>query len=122
MRASVRWAVGLLLLLLAGVAVSWCLQRVAPRIVLVNETGRALSRVRLVAFDTSGEHANSREELPPGGQVAVQVRTSDLYLREVSFTLEGRPVVHRPSGIACWGETFIVSVAPDGSIQRSYGR
>jgi hypothetical protein len=89
--------------------------------VLVNKTGRALSCVRLAAFDSAGEHTGGAEELAPGGQVAVQVRASDLYLREVSFTLEGRPVVHRPGGIACWGETFILSVSPDGSIQKSYG-
>jgi hypothetical protein len=120
MRAGIRWTGGSLLFL-AGAAIGLYLQRTAPLVVLVNETGRHLSGVRLVTFDSAGEHTGGAEELAPGGQVAVEVRTSDLYLREVSFTLEGRPVNHRRGGIACWGETLILRVSPDGGIQESYG-
>ena len=56
MKAGISFAVGLLLLLLAVVAVGWCLQHAvpAPQIVLVNETSHALSGVRLVTFDSAG--------------------------------------------------------------------
>ena len=93
----------------------------AAHFILVNESGRPLAAIEIVVSDSQNlEHTRQIEQLAPGEQVTLAVRTSDLVLRRISFRLNGHVVTYKEGHAACWGEAMDFRVAADGTVTAAY--
>jgi hypothetical protein len=84
-----------------------------------NRSGKRLHDVRLtVRWGDGNERTIVFNEMQPGEMRKLPVRTSDLYLRSLSFVLNG--TAHAPQdagGIACTGETAVFAIGPEGNVK-----
>jgi hypothetical protein len=81
-----------------------------PQITVENAGPEEIRDVRLVASETNGEHERYTAALPPGGRLTVSAPTSDLYLRELSYTRAGRRIEYQGGGIATPGTRLVLVV------------
>lgn len=121
MNANLKWLVGSLILVVMVGALLSGLSIVPPKIIFVNKSGKTLSAVKVISFDSQGEYSTVQTDLAPGDQLITRRRVPDLYPRRISFEFDGKSNVCDISGIACWGETLIVTANRDGSLETTYG-
>ena len=88
---------------------------------IVNDSGRRLTNVRLVASGgRRGDVAKTFASIENGDAVRVAVKTADLYLRLVTFEMAGRTVRYEEPGISTTGEIYSLRIDATGVVQASY--
>jgi len=118
-------AIGLTLGIVA--LICFALVRVAvpalqPTIEIRNEAGVPLSDVRIVLFSSSRQWTEHVPVIEAGKRVRFRRRVSDLFVSTLRFTLDGKASTWSEGGIACPGETYVLTVGRDGDVTSSYER
>lgn len=92
-------------------------------LVVANESSAPLQGVR-VSFVPAGSAPTSQafDIIAPGESRAIPVRTSDLMLDRLDYTINGEEFSYAEGGIACPGERFILSIKGPGQVTSGYAR
>lgn len=114
-----------MLVLLAVGAILWPSRlgltvRGVSSIVLVNESGEVLHSIGLETVTSNGTEVHSFDLMQPGDERRVVVRTSDLYVTHVRFRSGDVAHSHNVSGVANPGETFVIAVREDLTVDEHY--
>ena len=126
-----RWclvlSLGLLCLVVAAVGFwnTWWGRAIrgVSRLEVRNMSSSLLDDVVITGSDTRDrQHATTAQQLEPGETVRLDVRTSDLILVSVTWKAGGTPERFSDHGLACPGETYVISVLDGGVVKTEYKR
>ncbi len=119
-------AIALALLLAAGMGIltysRWGrFARGISTLVVANQSGVPLEDVR-ISFVPAGSVPTSQafETIAAGESRTIAVRTSDLVVDRLHYTLKGQAFTYDKGGIACPGERFVLSITGPGSVTTNY--
>jgi len=91
-----------------------------PAIEIRNAAGVPLYDVRIVLFTSSQQWTEYVPVIETGRRVRFRRRVSDLFVSTLHFTLGGKTLVWSEGGIACPGETYVLTVGSEGEVRGSY--
>ncbi|HUW56088.1 MAG TPA: hypothetical protein VMZ92_05595 [Planctomycetota bacterium] len=112
--------VALLLVAAVVVAAMLIIEMRTARIELVNNARVPLTELTVATHDgAKRQWVDEFGRLDPGDTCIVRRMVPDLRLDEVTFRLAGKSFLHDAGGLACWGETVVLTVTDNGTVERS---
>ena len=90
---------------------------------VINLSPYVFEKVTVTARDGSGrQYSNSARRLEPGEVIRLAVRTSDLFLKSITWHKQGTPCRFSEGGLACRGETLVIEVFDNERAKVRYRR
>jgi hypothetical protein len=94
--------------------------RFISRIRIQNDAGHEVRNVRLRLAHDDTDYVIKFPALVPGQGKVIDRRTSDLHAFDLSFDFDGKSVEANAGALATPGETFVVSIRPNGQVEGFY--